>query len=199
MNETTVKNIAFIFMALCILVGLSLNATAWITSLENRELLSELSKTGKLENISSHFNDDRTRFFYDEWKVEFWCPDEYVLMPDSSMQSKYVFVFRGVEDEVVISLECDSNAVYRNATIWDEFFDIQGEKFVFRSKAGQEIKAIRWFAFYKEEFAAIESNYAFIANGNLYYFSVWQTDDDFYKNYRLGEQLFACLKLKDKL
>lgn len=192
------KKIALVLIVLCILIGLSLRAIAWVIEQENETLREELVKTGKLKNILSHFNDRRTCLSYDDWKLNFWCPEEYTLRSDYCLKSNELFALESLTDEILVTMVCDSNIVYQSRTIWDKHFDMEGEKFTFSLKSGKEIEAIRWLIIYEEEDSvSIVSNYAFIANGKLFCLCVRQLESDFHKKFRLGEQLFACLEVKE--
>lgn len=195
---TTGKNIALILILLCVLVGGVLNVAAWVTEIENEALRRELVRTGKLENIHSHFRSGRIPLVYERWKLDFRCPEEYVVMHDLPEDSVYLFVLRGESDEVIVTMECDSNTIYQNATVWEERFDLKGERFVFSLESGKEVEALRLLTARKmENRAMVVSSYFFIANNKFFCLSVWQSEDHFGKNFRLGEQLFTCVKVRE--
>lgn len=195
---TTGKNIALILIGLCVLVGGVLNVAAWVTEIENEALRSELVRTGKLENIHSHFRNDRIPLVYDRWKLDFWYPEEYAVTHDLPEDSIYLFVLKGESGEVMVTMECDSNTIYQDAAVWEERFDLKGERFVFSLESGKEIEALRLLAARKRENRAmVVSSYFFIANNKFFCLRVWQSKDHFGKNFRLGEQLFTCVKVRE--
>lgn len=195
---TTGKNIALILIGLCVLVGGVLNVAAWVTEIENEALRSELVRTGKLENIYSHFRNDRIPLVYDRWKLDFWCPEEYAVTHDLPEDSIYLFVLKGEAGEVMVMMECDSNTIYQDAAVWEERFDLKGERFVFSLESGKEIEALRLLVARKRENRVmVVSSYFFIANNKFFCLRVWQSEDHFSENFRLGEQLFTCVKVRE--